>query len=443
LSEAVTLSRLVTVSTAQNLLYTFSQEAPSLQQPKGDPMNTCQVVASEQRIRISPGTDGRLAVYLPYSPEGVAKIKTIPGRQWHPEGTFWSVPHTDGIIDHLRRLFSPTPVDMVPSRRSSPSDATGETNAPDERERDVLEAVEKELTLREYSPKTRKAYRHHLRRLSGAVGHHLWDVTDGEIRHYFLSLIDEAHVSRAYLNQAISAIKFLYDRVLHMPRTVGELPRPRRAKRLPAVVSREEVLRIFEATSNPKHRTLLILAYSAGLRVSETVRLQLDDIDRDRGMIRVRQAKGNKDRYTTLSWIAWETLRDYVKAYRPAKWLFPGAREGQHLTTRTVEKVLGDACKRAGIAKRVTVHMLRHSFATHLLEDGTDLRYVQELLGHSRPETTMIYTHVTQKDLRHIRSPLDNIVMGTHTTNSPETSIWKVIPDCSHPMNQLDRIPVN
>jgi integrase/recombinase XerD len=149
---------------------------------------------------------------------------------------------------------------------------------------------------------------------------------------------------------------------------------------------------------------------SVGLRVSEVVRLRVEDIESERGLIRVHGGKGRKDRYTTLSPFVLRVLRDYWRVFRPRPWLFFGQRTGRHLTARSAQKVLDRARERAGIREGVTMHTLRHSFATHLLEDGTDLRYVQELLGHSRPETTMIYTHVTQKDLRRIRSPLDNIV---------------------------------
>lgn len=272
-----------------------------------------------------------------------------------------------------------------------------------------MEDLEKELKLRGYSPKTRKAYRNHIKIFSSYVGINLREVCEEAIRDYLFHMVDQRDVSESYINQSVSAIKFFYNNVLKSPRVVSEIPRPRQEKKLPVVLSMQEVVRLFEETKNPKHRLLLMLTYSAGLRVSEIVSLLVEDIDCERGLIHVKQAKGKKDRYTTLSKIVSEMLEDYCKTFRPRKWLFPGAEEEKHLSTRSAEKILEQACERAGIKKHVTVHTLRHSFATHLLEDGTDLRYVQELLGHSRPETTMIYTHVTQKDLKKIRSPLDNI----------------------------------
>jgi len=152
-----------------------------------------------------------------------------------------------------------------------------------------------------------------------------------------------------------------------------------------------------------------MLVYSAGLRVGEVVRLKLEDIDNKRMLIHIKGAKGRKDRYTMLSETALDILRKYWKEYKPVKWLFEGARTGRYLSTRTVEKILEYACEKAGIRKDVSVHTLRHSFATHLLEGGTDLRYIQELLGHTSSKTTEIYTHVSTKSIGKIKSPLDTL----------------------------------
>ena len=199
------------------------------------------------------------------------------------------------------------------------------------------------------------------------------------------------------------------------------------------------MIRIFESVNNIKHKAILMLAYSAGLRVSEVVKLRVQDIDTERKMIFIKAAKGRKDRYTVLSEVALRVLREYWKAYQPKNWLFPGARQNSHLTTRTVEKILEDASQKAGIAKHVTVHTLRHSFATHLLEGGTDLRYIQELLGtpvcrqaDKSSKTTEIYTHVSNKDLRKIKSPLDNIKMDrdVYATQSYILPKWSDIRHC-------------
>ncbi|ERI92174.1 site-specific recombinase, phage integrase family [Clostridiales bacterium oral taxon 876 str. F0540] len=213
-------------------------------------------------------------------------------------------------------------------------------------------------------------------------------------------------------SQSISSIKFLFTVVLKRNINEVQLYRPKKDKKLPEVLSYQEVSKILEKTINLKHRAILFLVYSAGLRVGEVVNLKISDIDSDRMLIHVKQGKGKKDRYTVLSQIALDELRIYAKKYRPEDWLFEGGDGKGHLTERSVQKIFDKACIAAGIKKDVSVHTLRHSFATHLLEGGTDLRYIQELLGHSSSKTTEIYTHVTEKSITQIQSPLDRLMAG-------------------------------
>ena len=165
-------------------------------------------------------------------------------------------------------------------------------------------------------------------------------------------------------------------------------------------------MKILQSLSNIKHKAILTLVYSAGLRVGEVVKLKPEDIDSDRRLI------GRKDRYTLLSDIALRILREYYKEYKPSKWLFEGARKGRHISTRTVQAIFRQACEKAGIKKEVSLHSLRHSFATHLLENGVDLRYIQEILGHKSSKTTEIYTHVSKASIASIKSPLDIVFKG-------------------------------
>ena len=196
-----------------------------------------------------------------------------------------------------------------------------------------------------------------------------------------------------------------------------EIKRPRKDKKLPVVVSKEEVAKIISSVDNIKHKALLMLVYSTGLRVGEIVRLRSEDIDGKRMLIHVKGAKGRKDRYTLLSESALKTLREYWRQYKPKMWLSPGSDKERHITIRTAQRVFDMACNRAGIKKEVTIHSLRHSFATHLLENGIDLRYVQELLGHKSSKTTEIYTHVSNKDFMKIRNPLDQILQKKGSGN--------------------------
>jgi len=230
------------------------------------------------------------------------------------------------------------------------------------------------------------------------------DVED--IRVYVQDMLEKKGLSHSFANQFICAMTFFAARILGTP--LENFPRPQKEERLPQVFSQGEVSRLFEQVDNLKHRALLYMVYASGLRVGEVVRLQLQDIDSDRMMIRIRQSKGRKDRYVMLSAKSLDLLRLYCRAYRPRTWLFPGqAGPETHITERTAQHVFEHAKDKAGIRKKVGIHVLRHSFATHLLEAGTDLRYIQELLGHSSSKTTEIYTHVSKRSISNIKSPLD------------------------------------
>jgi len=178
---------------------------------------------------------------------------------------------------------------------------------------------------------------------------------------------------------------------------------------LPVVLSKEEVVKILSSIDNIKHKAILMLVYSTGLRVKEVVKLKPEDIDSKRMLVYVKRSKGRKDRYAMLSEMALQMLREYWRLYKPDEWLFEGARKGRHISTRTVQHILEHACARAGIRKDISVLTLRHSFATHLLESGVDLRYIQELLGHAHSKTAEIYTHVSTKSIGKIKSPLDKL----------------------------------
>ncbi len=283
----------------------------------------------------------------------------------------------------------------------------------------ILNQVETELKIRNYSPKTRKAYLGAIRRFLGHIGKPPAELNADDVRRYLLYLVDERGVSRSTLDQTYSALLFLFTQILHRPRVMTKIKRPRPEQKLPVVLSREEVRSLLESITNLKHKALLALIYAGGLRGSEAVRLRPEDIESDRMLIRVRGGKGRKDRYTLLSEYALSLLRDYWRLYRPKGWLFPGASEGKHLSERTVQKAFERAKKKAGITKPATLHSLRHSFATHLLESGVDLRHIQELLGHKSLRTTQIYTHVAHEGLTHIRSPLDQIFSRKLYSSSP------------------------
>ena len=271
----------------------------------------------------------------------------------------------------------------------------------------LREQMKGDLELRGLSPHTRDNYLRHVSQFSCHYGRSPRHLGEKDIKEYLLYLIREKKVSTSTVNQCYHALKFLYERTLNRMWVMARVPRVKRLKQLPVVLDREEVESLFSVTKNLKHRAILMLIYSSGLRLTEAAHLKVTDIDSKRMLVRIKQGKGRKDRYTILSKAALEVLREYWSQYRPKEWLFAGRFPGKPLTGRSIQKVLIKAKKLAGIKKPATVHTLRHSFATHLLEAGTDLYHIQLLLGHRSLNTTTIYLHVSRKELARIVSPLD------------------------------------
>ncbi|WP_372755476.1 tyrosine-type recombinase/integrase [Mariniflexile sp.] len=227
------------------------------------------------------------------------------------------------------------------------------------------------------------------------------------IESFNYDFIVHSNKSVSYQNQCINGIKkYLEYKGLEVERF--ELQRPKKEKKLPVVLSVEELKRVLDQTHNLKHKTLLSLIYSAGLRIGEAINLRVKDIDSKRMLVHIKGAKGKKDRYTLLSEVFLNLLRAYYKQYKPKEYLFEGQNSEQY-SSSSAQRVLKGSVEKAGLRKQVTLHTLRHSFATHLLENGTDIRYIQELLGHSSPKTTMIYTHVSETSVRKIKNPFDNL----------------------------------
>ncbi|MHB8127297.1 MAG: tyrosine-type recombinase/integrase [Desulfitobacteriaceae bacterium] len=343
-----------------------------------------------------------LLVNFEYTPEGVTKIKTISGYRWNSKDKYWTVPNTMENIERLFELFKKDQV-LIQDTCDSVNNVEEITSIPMDH---LQKKMEELLRLKGYSPETIKAYLGHVKRFIIFLDKEVQEIEDKDIRKYLLALLNQ-NKSHAYVNQAVSSIKFLVLNVIHRRDIIVGLPRPKKENKLPDVLSRQEVSQLLNCVKNPKHKAILMLTYSAGLRVCEVVSLKISDIDSMRMLIHIKQGKGRKDRYTILSEVALETLRTYAKNYPLKDWLFPGNIVGSHLTERSAQRVFEIACKKAGIIKQVSIHTLRHSFATHLLEGGTDLRYIQEILGHKSSKTTEIYTHVSEKQLRRIRSPLD------------------------------------
>jgi site-specific recombinase XerD len=275
--------------------------------------------------------------------------------------------------------------------------------------------MQEELQRRNYSEVTAVCYVRHVAEFAEYFGRSPESLGPEEIKRFQLYLIHEKKVAWATYIQAMAALRFLYVKTLGRDFMAAQIPYPKRPKYLPTVLSQEEVRRLLEAARSLKHRALLMVLYGAGLRVSEACRLTLTDIDSSRMVIHVQQAKGRKDRDVMLSSLLLDTLRQYWQHSRPKHWLFPGTNIEKPITTKAVFLMIRKAAARAKMTKTVSPHVLRHSFATHLLESGTDVRTIQMLLGHADLGTTVIYLHLSQRHLQHTASPLDSLGAGVPT----------------------------
>ena len=346
----------------------------------------------------------------------------MPDRRWSKTLNCWHIPFWNDYLVFLNGRFN-NEITFFPSedinneylsiQKENVKIQLESLKSPENISKQMSIEIPKEfeeiLKLRRYSINTVKSYKSHFSHfLAHYPGHDPAQITDEQIRAYLLYLVTKKNVSTSYQNQAINAIKFYYEKVLGRPTSTYYLQRPKKEKKLPIVLSEGEVVKILRQIVNLKHKCIIYLIYSAGLRLSEVINLKISDIDSSRKGITIKAAKGKKDRISLLSDRVLTLLREYYKQYRPKEWLFGGQKGGKY-SPKSVQNIFKKALNNSKINKNATVHTLRHSFATHLLERGTDLRYIQELLGHNSSKTTEIYTHVTKKGLDKIVSPLDNL----------------------------------
>ena len=273
----------------------------------------------------------------------------------------------------------------------------------------LRQRVLEDLQIRHYSPNTVAAYIRSIAQFAKHFGKSPDLLGAEQIREYQLYLIKEKRVSRSSYIQAVCSLRFLYTNTLHRQVGIERIPLPRYEEKLPVILSKGEVKALLEAPRNLGHRAILATMYGAGLRVSEATNLKVADLDRDRKVISIRGGKGHKDRQVMLSAQLREVLAAYWRWKRPADWLFPGEKPGSPISRETVFETCRKAARRAGIAKPVHPHSLRHAFATHLLEDGADLLTIQKLMGHKNLKTTARYLHVADTTVRSTRSPLETL----------------------------------
>ncbi|POR27089.1 MULTISPECIES: site-specific tyrosine recombinase/integron integrase [Paenibacillus] len=347
-------------------------------------------------------------------------IRSIPSRKWAPDEKIWTIPYSISAVESMLEAYRSCKFECderldkeLPfirewlDRRDTQANAVPSSSERGEWNPDQRQEMRDALVARGYSSKTIKAYISQTERFFARLQGTEASINDATVQKYALALLEKG-LSHAYVNQAISALKFYFRHVLKQPKSAAYV-RPKKESKLPDVLSLNEVMRLLKAVENLKHKAILYLTYTSGLRVSEVVRLRLEDCDRERKVLKVRQGKGRKDRQTLLSEAAFAVVEQYIGGEQPADWLFPGQREGRHLTERSAQKVFEKALAEAGIRTQVSIHSLRHSFATHLLENGIELRYIQELLGHQSVRTTERYTHVSRRDIGRIQSPLDRM----------------------------------
>lgn len=277
------------------------------------------------------------------------------------------------------------------------------------KKQEVLDKFTRQLKIEKYSKQTIKSYSSALNMfLDWVKNNHFNEVTDEVINNYLLFCKEKKNYSFSSMKQVTGAIRYFYQKILNENPPESLKLKLRKPTYLPVMLSQSKVNKIIDVTGNLKHKTILLLIYSGGLRLGELINLKISDIDSEAMKIHVRQGKGKKDRYIMLSENVLQLLREYYKVYKPEDFIIEGQNGGQY-SPKSVQSVFKSSLKKAGVKKKATVHSLRHSFATHLLDEGTDIRYIQELLGHKRLETTQIYTHVSSYSINKIKSPADKL----------------------------------
>ena len=353
--------------------------------------------------------NGRLKIYFSYDKDVFKKLRSYPYSSWNSKLKYQSIPFQESYLKELEEfakgknlkfLYEIEKASTITKYKSDRS-SKDYKKCPEEYISKLKELHNSENTLRVYSSAFEQ-FCNYYKDLS------LENISQEQITKYMQHLVVDRKVSSSYHNQAINAIKFYYERVLNGDRKIYLLDRPRKEQKLPEVLNQEEIKQLLKCIINIKHRALVMLAYSSGMRLSEIVGLKIKDLDSVQMQIRVQQGKGKKDRITILSERVLEILRSYFQQYKPKEWLFEGADGGQY-SKRSAQQIVKDAARKAGIQKKISFHTLRHSFGTHLIESGTNLRYIQSLLGHESSKTTEIYTHITLKGFDQLRSPMDDL----------------------------------
>lgn len=344
--------------------------------------------------------ENRIPVKFEYDKELIVLIRTIDGCRWSATHHSWHIPFNEQALIQVKSIEEHACLlnyDVL--LRSAGYLKEYEV---------ALKRFKDYMVSRRYSASTVNNYLSLLGKFFEKTCKRVDLITNDDIIHYHIEMRKTAQYSSSSQNTLISAIKLFYQKILNGEILITTLERPRNEKKLPVIMSREEVRKLINVIINKKHRLIFSLAYATGLRVSEIVNFKLSDINRDRMLIHIKHAKGAKDRVVGLPGGLLHEIEEYYHQYRPKTYLFEGPN-GEKYSASSIRKILSRALKKAGIKKHITVHTFRHSYATHLLEAGTDLRYIQVLPGHNSSKTTEIYTHVSNKNISEIKSPYEGL----------------------------------
>jgi site-specific recombinase XerD len=344
-----------------------------------------------------------VTIRFDYSLKIVNLLKQNFPTRWSQTKKCWWIERKDFDFEKFKEVFSIITNIIIPPKKQV-----------DKSKEQILPAAYLEKLIRvRYSESTNKIYSKYFKDFQAAfTSQNLDEITPADINNYILSLIEKQKISPSQQNQRINSIKFYYEKVLGREKLYFAVDRPKKEKSLPNVLSKKEISAMINLTNNIKHKSLIALIYSCGLRRSEAINMELKDIDSNRMLIKIRASKGKKDRYVQLAKSTLLLLRKYYKKHKPVKWVFEGPKNKAY-SAKSISNVIKSAAQRAGVKKRVYPHILRHSFATHHLEQGTDLRYIQEWLGHGSSKTTEIYTHVSNKDFIKFKNPIDDLIKDT------------------------------
>ena len=353
--------------------------------------------------------EARIGLSFSYNAQMVALAKQIPGYRYSSRSKQFHYPNTPGMLNQLMEMFKPLArIKVEGDPLAARLKAEWEKTTLSEEAPQKIEQFKYWMRSRRYSESTIGTYTDALKAfLKFYPDKLIADINNEDLIRFNNEFILKHKLSASYQNQVVNAIKLFFRTVENRKLDVDLIHRPKKPKTLPNVLSKEEIKQILSAHGNIKHRAMLSLIYSCGLRCGELLSLKPEHVDSNRNLLIIKQGKGRKDRIVPLSGKILDLLREYYRAHKPEAYLFEGWIKGQQYDARSLQNVLKQGLAKANITKPVTLHWLRHSYATHLLENGTDLRYIQELLGHSRSTTTEIYTHVSTKSLQNITSPFD------------------------------------